>query len=228
VPQDIEWALDDAGTIWLTQARPITSLYPVPPSRDGALRAFVCASLAQGLTRPITPMGLAAFGVIGGSLARLFGLPGPHATDLVAPPPAFAAGRRPRVRRRHGRAAQPARAGRRDPRPRIMEARTGVVLRELFADPAFAPVPGARRRALRRIVPVLVPPPRAAGRRAGDRLPRPPPAAASPASAPAPPPFPASPPGATPAEPGGSRDRGARDGRGGVPPQCTGLRGRAS
>ena len=31
VPQDIEWALDDAGTIWLTQARPITSLYPVPP-----------------------------------------------------------------------------------------------------------------------------------------------------------------------------------------------------
>ena len=75
-PQDIEWALDDAGTIWLTQARPITTLYPVPPSRDGALRAFFCVSLAQGLTRPITPMGLAAFGVIGGSLARLFGLAG--------------------------------------------------------------------------------------------------------------------------------------------------------
>jgi len=89
-PQDIEWALDAAGTLWLTQARPITSLYPVPPSRDGALRAFVCASLAQGLTRPITPMGLAAFGVLGGTAGRLVGLPGPHTSDPVAPPPAFA------------------------------------------------------------------------------------------------------------------------------------------
>ena len=156
VPQDIEWALDDAGTIWLTQARPITSLYPVPPSRDGALRAFVCASLAQGLTRPITPMGLAAFGVIGGAMARLFGLAGPHATDLVAPPPAFAAV--------GGRAFVDVTAVLRNPLGRavatrvlgIMEARTGVVLRELFADPAFAPVPRARRRALRRIVPALV------------------------------------------------------------------------
>ena len=156
VPQDIEWALDDAGTIWLTQARPITSLYPVPPSRDGALRAFVCASLAQGLTRPITPMGLAAFGVIGGSMARLFGLPGPHATDLVAPPPAFAVvGARAFVdvtavlRNPLGRAVAPRVLS-------VMEARTGVVLRDLFADPAFTPVPGARRRALRRIVPMLV------------------------------------------------------------------------
>ncbi|HEX5813345.1 MAG TPA: PEP/pyruvate-binding domain-containing protein, partial [Pseudonocardia sp.] len=156
VPQDIEWALDAAGTIWLTQARPITSLYPVPPSRDSALRAFVCASLAQGLTRPITPMGLAAFGVIGGSLARLFDLPGPHTTDPVAPPPAFAAvGGRVFVdvtavlRNPLGRAVATRVLG-------IMEARTGVVLRELSTDPAFAPVPQGRRRALRRIVPVLV------------------------------------------------------------------------
>lgn len=156
VPQDIEWALDDTGTIWLTQTRPITSLYPVPPSRDGALRAFVCASLAQGLTRPITPMGLAAFGVVGGTMARLFGLPGPHATDLVAPPPAFAAV--------GGRAFVDVTALLRNPLGRavatrvlgIMEARTGVVLRELFADPAFAPLPRARRRALRRIVPAVV------------------------------------------------------------------------
>ncbi len=27
-PQDTEWALDDAGKFWLTQARPITTLYP--------------------------------------------------------------------------------------------------------------------------------------------------------------------------------------------------------
>src|SRR5206468_6816159 len=29
-PQDIEWAIDAAGQLWLTQARPITTLYPLP------------------------------------------------------------------------------------------------------------------------------------------------------------------------------------------------------
>src|SRR5215211_2401673 len=29
-PQDTEWALDSAGKFWLTQARPITTLYPLP------------------------------------------------------------------------------------------------------------------------------------------------------------------------------------------------------
>ena len=155
-PQDIEWALDGDGTIWLTQARPITSLYPVPPSRDGALRAFVCASLAQGLTRPITPMGLAAFGVIGAGAAQVFGFPGPSTSDPVAPPPAFASvgGRAfidvtALIRNTVGRAAAIRVLG-------IMEARTGVVLRGLIAAPAFAPVKRSRRRALRRIVPALV------------------------------------------------------------------------
>ena len=36
-------------------------------------RLFMCLSLAQGLTRPITPMGLAAFRLIGSSVARLVG-----------------------------------------------------------------------------------------------------------------------------------------------------------
>jgi rifampicin phosphotransferase len=155
-PQDIEWAIDGAGAAWLTQSRPITSLYPVPPSRDGALRAFVCASLAQGLTRPITPMGLAAFRVIGGTAARLFGLPGPHTADDLSGPTAFAAvGGRAFVdatavlRNSVGRAAATRVLG-------IMEARTAVVVRALFADPAFAVVPGSRRRALRRVAPVLV------------------------------------------------------------------------
>ena len=155
-PQDVEWALDAAGTIWLTQARPITSLYPVPPSRDGALRAFVCISLAQGLTRPITPAGLAAFGVLGNTAAGLVGLPGPHTTDPVAPPPAFTPV--------GGRAFLDVTALLRNPIGRdlavfllrFMEARTSVVLRELLDDPAFAPVRHGRRRALRRVVPVLV------------------------------------------------------------------------
>lgn len=66
-PQDIEWAVDTAGRIWLTQSRPITTLYPLPePAPEDAAagaaaptRVYLCGTLFQGLTRPITPMGLA-------------------------------------------------------------------------------------------------------------------------------------------------------------------------
>ena len=32
-PQDIEWVLDGGGKVWLTQSRPITTLYPLPTPR---------------------------------------------------------------------------------------------------------------------------------------------------------------------------------------------------
>lgn len=63
-PQDIEWAIDAAGKIWLTQSRPITTLYPLPEPGDVAAgtaapaRVYICGTLFQGLTRPITPLGL--------------------------------------------------------------------------------------------------------------------------------------------------------------------------
>lgn len=74
-PQDIEWAIDAAGKAWLTQSRPITTLYPLedPLSADPAAlnpdpgagpKVYLCATLLQGLTRPITPIGLAAMGVM--------------------------------------------------------------------------------------------------------------------------------------------------------------------
>src|SRR4051812_8314293 len=61
-PQDIEWALDRHGNFWLTQSRPITTLYPLPTDRSPAdgPRVYFCISLAQGLVRPLTPMGLSA------------------------------------------------------------------------------------------------------------------------------------------------------------------------
>ena len=59
-PQDTEWALDSGGSFWLTQARPITTLYPLTRTHRPGLRVLMCLSLAQGLTRPITPMGIAA------------------------------------------------------------------------------------------------------------------------------------------------------------------------
>ena len=65
-PQDIEWAIETGGKIWLTQSRPITTLYPLPePAPEDAAagsaaptRVYLCGTLFQGLTRPITPMGL--------------------------------------------------------------------------------------------------------------------------------------------------------------------------
>src|SRR5215218_6936838 len=45
-PQDIEWAVDAEGRLWLTQSRPITTLYPVPvrtapvPAND--TRVYFC------------------------------------------------------------------------------------------------------------------------------------------------------------------------------------------
>ena len=44
-PQDIEWAIDAAGTIWLLQARPITTLYPLPAGRPR--RVMTCASTSR-------------------------------------------------------------------------------------------------------------------------------------------------------------------------------------
>ncbi|MGH3548316.1 MAG: PEP/pyruvate-binding domain-containing protein, partial [Pseudonocardiaceae bacterium] len=134
-PQDIEWALDGDGTLWLTQARPITTLYPLPPAPDGAVRVYFCVSLAQGLTRPVTPMGIAAFRLVASCGAEL--VFGSAVADPVAGPPSFVdAGGRPFIdvtsvlRSRIGRVLVPRILD-------VMEARSAVVLRQLRADPRF-------------------------------------------------------------------------------------------
>ena len=142
-PQDTEWAIDAAGTPWLTQARPITTLYPpTPVSPDGDLRVYFCFSVAQGLTRPITPMGLAAFRLIGTSAMREFGLP---VADALRGPRGFAdPGQRvfidftAIIRSRVGRFAMPKVLG-------VMEARSAVVMRRLFDDPRFSVTQHSRR-----------------------------------------------------------------------------------
>jgi rifampicin phosphotransferase len=152
-PQDIEWALDGEGTLWLTQSRAITTLYPVPPPRHPGLRVHLNASLAQGLTRPITPMGLSAFRVMGASLAELatgkpvdpmqgpagFGIAGDRAfIDITAA-----------LRNPVGRKAVPAIFS-------VMEARSAVVVRELLAaEPSLAPTRSALPGAVAFARPVL-------------------------------------------------------------------------
>src|SRR5260221_10729014 len=62
-PQDIEWAIDASGQIFLLQARPITTLFPLPagaPSTDENLSVYLAFGVQQGTYRPFTPMGLSA------------------------------------------------------------------------------------------------------------------------------------------------------------------------
>ncbi|WP_245854565.1 PEP/pyruvate-binding domain-containing protein [Micromonospora wenchangensis] len=58
VPQDVEWATDHDGTLWLLQSRPVSTLFPAPPQTDD-LRVYVEFGNVQGMLRPVTPMGMA-------------------------------------------------------------------------------------------------------------------------------------------------------------------------
>ena len=154
-PQDTEWALDGSGKLWLTQARPITTLYPLlsRPDRDG-VRVFFCMSLAQGLTRPITPMGLAAFQLISASVAAA--ALGESAADPLAGSSALQiAGLRPFVdvtaalRHPAGRRLVLTALG-------VMESRAAVVLRALVEDARFAARPTHPGSLVRGIARVMV------------------------------------------------------------------------
>ncbi|WP_210481738.1 PEP/pyruvate-binding domain-containing protein [Naasia sp. SYSU D00948] len=149
-PQDIEWAVDADGHIWLTQSRPITTLFPVPvrtaPLPADDIRVYFCISLAQGLHRPITPMGIAAFRLIGSGFLDLVGRAPAPITDG---PDGFAVGGErifidatPVVRSAVGREILPRALD-------VMEARSAVVLRRLFTNSRFSVQPGSRRRLVR-------------------------------------------------------------------------------
>ena len=155
-PQDTEWAIDSDGTLWLTQARPITTLFPVPdsPSRVGRGRhVYLCLTVAQGLYRPITPMGMAAFRLVATGVARMVGT---WVDDPYRGPAVFAeVGQRafldftPVVRSRFGR----------DVVPRIfdvMEARSAMVMRSLYGDLDMSIVYTSRLPVVKRILKVAL------------------------------------------------------------------------
>ena len=154
-PQDTEWAIDPDGMLWLTQSRPITTLYPLPEraAARGGTRVYLCFSLAQGLTRPITPMGLAAFRLIASSIARAarFDVPDPR----NGPPPYVEAGQRiyfdltTVARSTIGRRIVPRVFD-------VMEARSAAVLRRVFEDPRFSVTNRTPIGLLRHVVPAAV------------------------------------------------------------------------
>ena len=136
-PQDTEWAIDAGGRLWLTQARPITTLFPLPASAPPGddLRVYFCFSVAQGLYRPITPMGLAGFRVLASAASEVLGFP--VADPLAGPTRYVEAGQR-LFADLTGVLRSP--AGRRL-MPRVldfMEARSAVVLRRLTVDPRLS------------------------------------------------------------------------------------------
>jgi pyruvate,water dikinase len=148
-PQDIEWAIDTAGQLWLLQARPITTLYPLPDRIPGdrADHIYVSANVLQGVFQPLTPMGVDIFRRIGTGGATLAGF----RTDPSVGPSALAvaAGRifidvAPVVNTRLGRRIVLGVLG-------IMEARTSSSLRALLDRPEAAqphqakPILAARR-----------------------------------------------------------------------------------
>lgn len=138
LPQDIEWAIDASSQVWLTQARPITTLYPLPEGSSGhggPLRLYISVNVSQGVFRPLTPMGLAALRLVVSSIATFLGAP---PTDpRIGPAFIVEAGQRLFIDETYmfrSRLWRPAVL-------RILpasEARAGAIVQHLAADPRFA------------------------------------------------------------------------------------------
>src|SRR5215204_6265794 len=156
MPQDTEWAIDDDGGIWLLQARPITTLFPLPegaPTNDEDLRVYFSFSVAQGVYRPLTPMGIQAFRLITSAIATLAGRPPRNPYEGAA----FfteSAGRifadiTPVLRSKEGRVLFKGVM-------RNMESRTAPIIRHLEAEPRLATVPTPWLSVLRAVLSVVV------------------------------------------------------------------------
>jgi rifampicin phosphotransferase len=75
VPQDIEFAFDREGALWLLQSRPITTLFPLPRSPRPGPRVYFEGGHMQGMLRPFTPMGMSVMRVTSALYARSVGVP---------------------------------------------------------------------------------------------------------------------------------------------------------
>ncbi|QFY11106.1 pyruvate, water dikinase [Nonomuraea phyllanthi] len=71
-PQDVEWAIDADGTLWLLQSRPVTTLFPAPP-RTQDTRLYLELGHIQGMLRPATPMGVSLLKLAAGQWFKVAG-----------------------------------------------------------------------------------------------------------------------------------------------------------
>ena len=145
-PQDVEWVIDAGGKAWLTQSRPITTLYPLPEedpldrqsgtdhAADAGTRVYLCGTLLQGLTRPITPMGLSVLGLMRGTK-------GPW--KYVNPGLRMYVELTPFIRNKSGRKAMMRMLP-------LADGRSAAVFPALLDDPRFSIVKPARRKSSRK------------------------------------------------------------------------------
>lgn len=156
IPQDTEWAIDSNGHLWLTQARPITTLFPLPagtPTTDQDLHVYLSVNVAQGVYRPFTPMGIAAFRLTASSFSTFVKLP---PRDILAGPTFVkeAAQRifldiTPALRSTIGRKLLMLGAS-------IMEARSGPIFQQLISNPRLSLTSTSRWPFFRRAIAILL------------------------------------------------------------------------
>jgi pyruvate,water dikinase len=154
-PQDIEWAIDGAGETWLVQARPITTLFPMPDKPPGSgdeLRVYLNFNVAQGVFRPLTPMGIQCWRMLASGLAIRAGLKVPEPER--GPAIISSAGHRmlldltELIKNPLGRRLL-------DFAFRRMEARSAAIVEQLRQHPEFQLKPFSRARLGRRVLSAL-------------------------------------------------------------------------
>ncbi|ASU85049.1 pyruvate, water dikinase [Nocardiopsis gilva YIM 90087] len=74
-PQDVEFAFDGDGTLWLLQSRAVTTLFPLPdPTDQPQPRLYLEVGNIQGMLRPFTRMGVSAMMVMLAQWCRHYGI----------------------------------------------------------------------------------------------------------------------------------------------------------
>ena len=151
-PQDIEFAFDEAGRCLLVQARPITTLYPLPAGAlapADSLRVYFSINVAQGVFRPLTPMGIQGLRLVSTSMATAFD--NAPADPLAGVGAIVVAGHRlfgdvtPVLRHTLGRKLFLTAT-------RFMEARTRALVEEMAHDPRLSTAGSSARPLVARIV----------------------------------------------------------------------------
>ncbi|MFN8467336.1 MAG: PEP/pyruvate-binding domain-containing protein [Caldilineaceae bacterium] len=152
-PQDIEWAWD-GSKVYLLQARPITSLYPLPAGMpESPLQVMFALAAVQGVFEPFTPLGQDSLTLILCGARRVYGLNsdfGRQTTFLSAAERIYI-NVTPLLRSRIGRKIVPRFI-------RVIDPGVAQAFGEIVDDPRMAPSgPPIRLEALRRILGFALP-----------------------------------------------------------------------